>query len=145
MRSFLIVTVRVCAEVWLITVSGKSDAGGVTTGSGRATPVPVSEMTSGPLVASELIVSVAGRAPRALGVKVTSRCSCRDRSQRRGAAGDRVVAGDRVPVRAAGAFGSGAVKLRVAVPVLLTTCVRSALGYALLHVAEGHGVATVGI
>src|SRR5678816_242474 len=71
-RSFWIVTVRVCAEVWLITVSGKSEAGGVTTGSGRATPVPARVMTSGPLVASELIVRVAGtRSPRALGVSVT--------------------------------------------------------------------------
>ena len=43
----------------------------MTTGSGRATPLPVRAMTSGPLVASELMVSVAGRAPRALGVSVT--------------------------------------------------------------------------
>ena len=43
----------------------------MTTGSGKATPVPVRVTTSGPLVASELIVSVAGREPSALGVKVT--------------------------------------------------------------------------
>ena len=51
-------------------MSGKSDDGPVTTGSGRMTPAPVSEMTSEPLVASELIVSVAGREPVVLGVKV---------------------------------------------------------------------------
>jgi hypothetical protein len=56
-----------------MTVSGKSDEGPVTTGSGRTTPAPVSVMTSGPLVASEAIVSVAGRAPTTLGVKVMFR------------------------------------------------------------------------
>ena len=92
-RSFLIVTVRVCAEVWLITVSGKSDPGGVTTGSGRATPVPESEITSGPFVAVELTVSVADLAPERPGVKVTLRAQVQPRIHGSGAAGDDEVAG----------------------------------------------------
>jgi hypothetical protein len=69
----LIVIVRVCADTWLITVSGKSDDGPVTTGSGRMTPAPLSEMSSGPLVASELILSVASRWATTLGVKMMLR------------------------------------------------------------------------
>jgi hypothetical protein len=71
-RVFRIVIVRVCADVSPMTVSGKSVGGNVTVGSGSVTPVPESAITSGPLIASDVTVTVSLRAPSAVGVKVMS-------------------------------------------------------------------------
>ena len=71
-RVFRIVIVRVCADVSPMTVSGKFVAGNVTVGSGNATPMPESAITSGPLTASDVTVTVSLRAPIAVGVKVKS-------------------------------------------------------------------------
>src|SRR6187402_39654 len=126
-RSLRIVTVRVCAEVWLITVSGKSDPGGVTTGSGRATPVPESEITSGPFVAVELTVSVADLAPRAMGVKVTLRVQFEPALT---AAAQPVTTKSPglAPLSAPAEFGSGATKASCAVPVFETIWAAGRLG-----------------
>jgi len=70
-RSLRIVKLRVCAPVSPMTVSGKSLGGPVTNGSGNELPTPLRSITSGPLVAFELMVSVAVRGPNAAGVKVT--------------------------------------------------------------------------